>query len=161
MSNLINKNSLEILTCLRKIIRAVDLNSKRLSSETSLTAPQILSLEVIAKNDSLTLAELAEQVHLSSSTMVGIVDRLENKNLVKRERSTEDRRKVFINITTEGKKVTKKAPTPLQDKLLESLSTLSENQQKSIVKSLHQLVEMLGVKNVKASPILTSQSNPS
>jgi DNA-binding MarR family transcriptional regulator len=160
MSNTVNKNSLEILTCLRKIIRAVDLNSKRLSFETNLTAPQILSLEAIAKTGALTLAELAEQVHLSSSTMVGIVDRLENKNLVERERSTDDRRKVFIKITPEGKKVTKKVPTPLQDKLLESLATLSENQQKSIVKSLHLLVDMLGVKDVKASPILTSQVNP-
>lgn len=151
---------LEILRNLRKIIRAVDLNSKKLSSESNLTSPQILSLTAIAQNGPMTLAEIAAAIHLSSSTMVGIIDRLEAKGLLARERSTKDRRQVFINITTEGKKIAKKAPTPLQDKLVGKLDKLSDHQQKNIVKALEQLVEMLGAEKVKAEPILTSQADP-
>ena len=81
----INKNpeiDLSILKSLRKITRSIDLNSKRLSSESSLTAPQILSLLAVYEKGSLTIAKIANEVHLSASTMVGIVDRLEIKNLV-------------------------------------------------------------------------------
>jgi DNA-binding MarR family transcriptional regulator len=138
---------LKILIDLRKITRAIDLNSKKLSSETSLTAPQVVSLIAVYHHGSLTLAEIAEQVHLSSSTMVGIIDRLEAKNLVIRERSKTDRRQVLIRITDEGQKMAKKSPLPLQEKLIESLSKLPEAQQRNLAKSLELLVKMLDFKD--------------
>tara|TARA_B100001989_G_C24284019_1_gene337792 strand:- start:3 stop:488 length:486 start_codon:yes stop_codon:yes gene_type:complete len=154
------ETGLEILTNLRKIIRAVDLNSKKLSSESNLTSPQILSLAAVAAEGPMTLASIAEAVHLSSSTMVGIIDRLEAKGFLKRERSTKDRRQVFIDITSEGKKIIKKAPRPLQDKLVNSLKKLSKKQQNEIIKSLELLVEMLDAEKVKVAPILTTSSKP-
>ena len=138
---------LKILMDLRKITRAIDLNSKKLSSETSLTAPQVVSLIAVYHHGALTLAEIAEQVHLSSSTMVGIIDRLEAKNLVIRERSKTDRRQVLIRITDEGQKMAKKSPLPLQEKLIESLSKLSEAQQRNLAKALELLVKMLDFKD--------------
>lgn len=138
---------LKILMDLRKITRAIDLNSKKLSSETSLTAPQVVSLIAVYHHEALTLAEIAEQVHLSSSTMVGIIDRLEAKNLVIRERSKTDRRQVLIRITDEGQKMAKKSPLPLQEKLIKSLSKLSEVQQRNLAKALELLVKMLDFKD--------------
>jgi DNA-binding MarR family transcriptional regulator len=138
---------LKILMDLRKITRAIDLNSKKLSSETSLTAPQIVSLIAIYHQETLTLADLAEQVHLSSSTMVGIIDRLEAKNLVVRERSKTDRRQVLIHITDEGRKMAKKSPLPLQEELIKSLSKLPEAQQRNLAKALELLVKMLDFKD--------------
>ena len=156
----VNNNSevgLSILKNLRKITRSIDLNSKRLSSESSLTAPQILSLLAVHEKGSLTIAKIADEVHLSASTMVGIIDRLEMKNLVVRERSKTDRRQVRVNITDEGKKLAKKLPAPLQEKLLEALANLSDTQQKNIVKALDLLVEMLGAENLSVPPVLASE----
>ncbi len=135
--------SIKILEDLRRIIRAVHLNSKKLASQNNLTSPQIVSLIAIHHNGPLTVAELATQVHLSSSTMVGIIDRLESKKLVVRERSKTDRRQVMVNITEEGKKAAKKSPLPLQDNLLKSFSKLSDAQQKNLARSLDLLVSML------------------
>jgi DNA-binding MarR family transcriptional regulator len=138
---------LKILMDLRKITRAIDLNSKKLSSQTSLTAPQVVSLIAVYHQEALTLAEIAEQVHLSSSTMVGIIDRLEAKNLVIRERSKTDRRQVLIRITEEGRKMAKKSPLPLQEELIKSLSKLPEAQQRNLAKALELLVKMLDFKD--------------
>jgi DNA-binding MarR family transcriptional regulator len=79
--------------------------------------------------------------------MVGIIDRLEAKNLVIRERSKTDRRQVLIRITDEGQKMAKKSPLPLQEKLIESLSKLSEAQQRNLAKALELLVKMLDFKD--------------
>ena len=147
MSKIEKDLGLKILMDLRRITRAIDLNSKKLSSETSLTAPQVVSLIAVYHHGALTLAEIAEQVHLSSSTMVGIIDRLEAKNLVIRERSKTDRRQVLIRITDEGQKMAKKSPLPLQEKLIESLSKLSEAQQRNLAKALELLVKMLDFKD--------------
>ncbi len=154
-SNFHKELSLQILTQLRKIIRAIDLNSKRLSTEANLTSPQILSLLAVHNNAPITIAKIAEEVHLSASTMVGIIDRLESKGLVLRERSKTDRRQVMVNITEEGRKVGKRAPVPLQEKLIQELDQISDTQQRNIIKSLEYLVEMLGAKNISALPILT------
>lgn len=142
---------LAILSDLRKIIRAIDLDSKRLSSESNLTTPQVLTLLAVYSNGAMTLAALAAEVHLSPSTMVGIVDRLESKNLLLRERSTVDRRQVQINITEEGKRVAKKAPVPLQETLLKSLNSLSKAEQLNLVKTLNLLVIMLRAEKLEDS----------
>ena len=91
----------------------------------------------------MTVAQVADEVHLSSSTMVGIIDRLESKNLLERKRSVTDRREVYVSITDEGKTIAQKAPIPLQDKLDTGLAQLSDSQQKAIIKSLEQLVSIL------------------
>ncbi len=147
---------LAILKSLRKITRSIDLNSKRLSTESNLTAPQILALLIVYEDGPLTIAKIAEEIHLSASTLVGIIDRLEAKTLVVRERSKTDRRQVMVKITEEGKKVAKRSPTPLQEQLLESLEKLSEPQQKNLSKALELLVDILGAEDLKASPILAT-----
>ncbi len=43
--------------------------------------------------------------HLSTGSITTTVDRLEQDNLVKRRRDKKDRRKVFIRLTSEGKKL--------------------------------------------------------
>lgn len=136
---------LKILRDLRRITRAIDLNSKKLSSESNLTSPQVVSLLAVYQKGPLTVAEIANEVHLSSSTMVGIIDRLEAKNLLVRERSKTDRRQVLVGITDEGKKVAKASPAPLQEELLTSFTKLSDAQQKNLSKALELLAEMLHV----------------
>lgn len=134
---------LKILKDLRRITRAIDINSKRLSLEGNLTSPQIFSLAAINKSGPLTIAEIAEEVHLSSSTMVGIIDRLEAKNLVIRERSRTDRRQVMVYITEEGKAASKKSPIPLQEKLVKSFSRLTDAERRNLGKALELLVTTL------------------
>ena len=135
--------SLFILRSLRRINRVVDMCSKEIKSQGNLTLPQILSLLAVHADGPMTVAQIASEVHLSSSTMVGIIDRLETKKLLKRERSASDRREVYIHITDEGTRIAQKAPIPLQDKLIVGLTKLTDSQEKTLIKSLEQLVKIL------------------
>lgn len=135
--------SLFILRSLRRINRVVDMCSKEIKSQGNLTLPQILSLLAVHADGPITVAQIASEVHLSSSTMVGIIDRLETKKLLKRERSASDRREVYIHITDEGTRIAQKAPIPLQDKLIVGLTKLTDSQEKTLIKSLEQLVKIL------------------
>jgi DNA-binding MarR family transcriptional regulator len=83
---------LRILQALRRIIRAVDIHSHKLSTQHKITGPQLACLMAIKEEVPLTSGNLAKKVYLSPSTVVGIVDRLEEKKLVKRNRSSKDRR---------------------------------------------------------------------
>ena len=155
MGKIIEENcNQRILYALRRIIRAVDIYSRKINKLTGLTTPQLICLDVIANSTEITLSELAKQVDLGASTVNGIVDRLENKNLVIRERSTKDRRKVFLLITEKGKDVFKEAPSLLQDQLSISLKKLSELEQIAITQSLEKVVELMNAEEVDASPNL-------
>ena len=85
----------EVLVALRRVIRATDLHSKRLAKTTGLTSPQILLLQTIRQKGQVTIGELANEISLSQATVTTILDRLEKRKLVFRERSKEDKRKVL------------------------------------------------------------------
>ena len=145
---------LQVLRSLRRIIRAVDLYSKQLKSKHELTSPQLLCLLAVAEERELTTSSLANKVFLSSSTVVGILDRLEKRNLIKRNRSAIDRRIVNVSITKLGKKIADKAPSPLQENLANSLANLPELEQATIALSLKRIVDLMEATHLEAAPIL-------
>lgn len=145
---------LKILQALRRIIRAVDIHSRSLNLEHNITAPQLITLLAVAEKGPLTLAAIAKEVHLSPSTLVGIIDRLEQKNYVRRDRSDRDRRRVHVSLTQQGRKFAESAPSPLQEKFADALSELSIEEQATISRSLQRVVELMEAKELDAAPIL-------
>ena len=154
MANKINNYENRILTALRRVIRSVDIYSKKLNTALGLTTPQLLCLYTLAKSESMILKDLAPEVNLGVSTVNGIVDRLEAKQYLTRRRSEKDRRKVYLEISISGKKIVAEAPSLLQDKLSASLSELSEVEQITITESLERVVELMKVEKLDASPNL-------
>lgn len=143
-----------VLRALRQIIRAVDLHSKRLKTSHGITGPQLVTLLCVAEHESITPSEIGREVQLSNSTIVGILDRLEAKGYIERERSAQDRRNVNVTVTAEGRKLVEHAPSPLQDRLSDSLRTLHPTEQIAILSSLERIAELMGADDIDAAPIL-------
>lgn len=148
---------LRILLALRRIMRGVDLYSRKLRAQHSITGPQLVCLLAVAKEGPMTVSALGRSVHLSASTIVGILDRLEAKGFVHRERDKQDRRQVYVSATDAGRAAAKSSPSPLQDKLAEALRDLPEQDQKAISESLERIVDLMGVRDLDASPILDTE----
>ena len=152
---------LRILQALRRIIRAVDIHSHKLASLHKITGPQLGCLSAIKQDGPLTSSALAKKVYLSPSTVVGIVDRLEEKQLVTRTRDSKDRRLVHIAITPAGEQLIAAAPSLLQDTLAEALVRLPESEQVAITRSLEKLVDLMEARHIGAAPVLeTGPLNP-
>jgi DNA-binding MarR family transcriptional regulator len=145
---------LRILYAIRQIIRRIDMDSRKLAAEHRITGPQLVSLITIAEKGPLTATAIARQVHLSASTMVGILDRLESKGLVERHRDARDRRLVHVHATDAGRALVREAPYPLQYSLQKALRRLSERQQKQTAASLDRLVRLMGAGEIEAEPML-------
>ena len=65
----------------------------------------LLAIKGFPGRDSVTVGELAERLQLRHHSAVGLVDRLVAEKLVSRAPSTEDRRRVFIQLTNRGESV--------------------------------------------------------
>ena len=87
---------IRVLKSLRRIIRAIDIHSKKLSQEYKITAPQMICLYSLQKNGAMTQSELAQDVDLGMSTINGIIDRLHAKGWIRRQRDHVDRRKILL-----------------------------------------------------------------
>ena len=145
---------LRILRALRRIIQAVDIHSRKLASRYKITSPQLVTLLCVAEQGPITTSEIGRQVHLSNSTVVGILDRLEAKHLVRRERSATDRRQVLVSATDMGAALVASAPSPLQDVFAEALHGLPKLEQTAIALSLERIVELMSAKDIDAAPLL-------
>lgn len=144
----------EVLVALRRVIRATDLHSKHLAKTTGLTAPQILLLQTIRDKGDATIGALANQISLSQATVTSILDRLEKKDLVYRERSKEDKRKVHAFLTEQGTEILKEAPIPLQDSFARQFGDLQNWEQTMIISSLQRIAQMMDAQHIDASPVL-------
>lgn len=149
---------LRILQALRRIIRAVDIHSHKLATQYKITGPQLACLLTIKEEGPLTSVNLAKKVYLSPSTVVGIIDRLEEKKMIERNRDSKDRRQVYISITTDGQQLIEAAPSLLQDTLSSALMVLPEIEQVSIVLALEKLVDLMEVGHIGAAPLLETGS---
>ncbi len=145
---------LRILQALRRIIRAVDIHSHKLATKHKITGPQLGCLLAVKESGPITSAKLAQKVYLSPSTIVGIIDRLEEKKLVERNRDSKDRRLIHICITTAGEELIAAAPSLLQETLVNALVELPDEEQISITIALEKLVDLMEARHIGAAPIL-------
>jgi DNA-binding MarR family transcriptional regulator len=148
-------NSIEaVLVALRRVIRATDLHSKHLAKTTGLTAPQILLLQTIRDNGEVTIGEIANSMSLSQATVTTIIDRLEKRGLVYRQRSIADKRKVHAHLTDAAIETLKSAPIPLQDQFARQYADLQDWEQTMIISSLQRVAAMMDAQHIDASPVL-------
>ncbi len=147
-----------ILRSLRRIIRAVELHSHKIARLYNITGPQLACMHTIIDNGPMTSATLSSHLVLSPSTIVGIIDRLQEKGWVTRHRSTTDRRRILLDVTESGREVVRDAPLPLQDILLHSLEEASELERVAVTLALEKVVDMLEAGAIPAAPILEAGS---
>ncbi|MGK0265908.1 MAG: DNA-binding MarR family transcriptional regulator [Maricaulis sp.] len=143
-----------VLIAVRRIVRAVDLHSKKLMKASGLTSSQRVVLQTLAQKGPVTPGVIAREVSLSQPTVTVILDRLEHLALISRQRSQTDRRSVFVEINDAGRQCLASAPPALQSGFLKSFGELADWEQQMLIASLQRLAELMSAEDVDASPIL-------
>ncbi len=144
----------QVLSAIRRVIRATDLHSRKVTRVSGLTTSQLVLLKAVRDQRLATISELAATISLSQATLTTIIDRLEHLGLVKRERSAEDKRKVRVSLTEAGLKVLDLAPEPLQESFIRQFSALKDWERSMIMAALQRVAEMMDASDLDASPML-------
>lgn len=144
----------ELFVSIRKIIRAIDIRSRKLSKEAGITGPQLIILQELARVKGISAKEVSTNVNLSQATVTNILDRLEAKGFIKRVRSDSDRRKVALFLTDVGKEALLNAPQPIEDSFVEKFSALKDWEQFQLLSSVERVAEMMGASEIDAAPVL-------
>jgi len=144
----------EILIALRRIIRATDLHAKRVARATGLTPSQLLVLQTIRELGEVAISRVAKEINLSQATVTTIIDRLEKRGLVYRQRDVNDKRVVHALLTEAGAHILAQAPPALQDRLSNAFDALAPWERHWVVSALQRVGQMLQADMIDASPVL-------
>lgn len=94
-----------LYTATHRIIRAY----RPLLEPLGLTYVQYLVMLVLWESAPRSVGQLGQQLHLDSGTLTPLLKRMEKSGLVRRERDSEDERRVLISLTHEGQNLRTKA----------------------------------------------------
>ncbi|MDC0611874.1 MarR family transcriptional regulator [Vibrio sp.] len=133
----------EVLVSLRQIIRAIDLYSKKIKREYGLTSPQLLLMKAIHHSSNITIRQLSSNTNMSQATATSILDRLEARGFVVRERDTKDKRKVHAVLTEQGLAILNDAPQIMEQDFIDQFQNLESWEQNLILSSLQRLASMM------------------
>jgi MarR family transcriptional regulator, organic hydroperoxide resistance regulator len=100
-----NQLCFAVYACSREITKLY----RPLLDELGLTYPQYLVMLVLWESDEITVKQLGDRLYLDSGTLTPLLKRLEAIELITRERSREDERKVYIRLTAQGRQLKARA----------------------------------------------------
>jgi DNA-binding MarR family transcriptional regulator len=138
----------EIIYQIRRLLQAQELYTKELNKKYQISSPQLNCLLALHENGPLPPSRIAKYIMVNSSTVTGIIDRLEQKGLVTRVRNSPDRRVITIELTEAGKKLADNAPPPIQQKIIDGLKRLPQGEIEEIIRGLTRLTHMLEVQDL-------------
>lgn len=148
-----------IIDDIRRIFQVLTEQSRKVESETTLTSSQLWVVKILKETSPMKVSDLAHRMYLHPATMVGLLDRLEAKGLIKRTRSEKDRRVVHIDLTEQGRELETHSPEVVQSLLVKGLEGLVGQELRTISEGLDQVVTILGVKDVPPHLILSPEVN--
>jgi DNA-binding MarR family transcriptional regulator len=148
----------QVLISLRQIMRAVDLHSRHLMQSHKLTGPQALILREILRSQKPTLGQLAKEINLSPATVSDVINRLEMRGLVQRNRSLKDRRQIHVQATEAAHTLMAGSVPLLQDRFVQRFQQMEDWEQSLLLSSLQRVASMMDASDLDAAPVLAGGS---
>jgi len=142
-----NKQEQAVTQQLRIIFKAMQAHSKTVEKACGLSSAQLWMLYAVSEAPGVKVSQLAKTLAIHPSTCSNMLDKLEVKELISRDRSKTDQRSVHLFITDMGNELLKNAPAPQQGNISEALERLSVEQINQLQSGLEDFITCLHVKD--------------
>jgi DNA-binding MarR family transcriptional regulator len=133
----------EALKQFRIIFGTVRQHFREIEASCGISGSQLWLLHEIATHPELGVSRLAENLAIHQSTCSLLVEKLVKKQLVQKQRQSEDQRKVGLIVTEAGHAVLAKAPKPVDGILPQVLHTLDTGSLQALNTSLNMVITKL------------------
>ena len=133
------------LNVIRSVVRALNLNTRAIEQRSGISLAQLFVLEQLMHQPAASLTDLADRTATHQSSVSVVVQRLVDRGLVNRTRSSSDRRFVEIAITDAGRDVLANAPETVQVKLLNGLNRFEDGERERLALLLEQWAASAGI----------------
>lgn len=139
----------DIVRSIRRLVRAVYLDSQKISKRYGLTGPQSSVLRNLLNNGSMSSADLSRNLFVTPSNITGIIDRLEKKQFVERIKKEGDRRIALITLTQTGQELSKTLPDPIMKKFITQLADLEPEHVQLLAMAMNQILNLIDTEDIE------------
>jgi DNA-binding MarR family transcriptional regulator len=123
----------------RTVHRLYDAQAQKILDRENLAIAYWYYLRVLAERGELNQLELSKRVGIASTTAVPALDNLEKRGLVQRTRDPNDRRKYFVSLKAEGKRLVDEMLPELTEMISASLEGITQKDMRTFWKVMHQI----------------------
>jgi DNA-binding MarR family transcriptional regulator len=145
MTNLLDTCTRELMDTAPQIMQAIRVEMRR-GHGSDISIPQFRTLAFIQRNPDSSLSNLADHLGLTLPSVSKLVDGLVKQELVTRQESTADRRRLTLGLTQIGASIMNSARTGAQANLAKKLGCLSDSDLQKICTAMQLLRPIFSTK---------------
>src|SRR3954468_8674164 len=146
-----NELAAEVLGRFREGFRAAKLHFAAVQRIAGISGAQLWALSEINAQPGLRVSDLTQRMSLHQSTVSNLVEKLNSAGLLRRIREAGDNRVVRLQLTSAGRKVLARAPSPARGVLPDALDKLDGRSLKKLSSALESLVKEMKFRNPSAT----------
>ncbi len=131
--------TLSFMQLLWAVTHGLESASKRMHAELGVTGPQRLVLRIVGHHGRIAAGALADVLHIHPSSLTGMLQRLEQAALIRRESDPFDRRRALIELTRRGMRLNDERTGTVEASIDAALAKLSKEKvagAKAVLKAL-------------------------
>jgi DNA-binding MarR family transcriptional regulator len=130
-----------VMDALRRLVRALRLSARAAEKTVGISGAQLFVLQALAAAPADSLGALAARTHTDQSSVSVVVRRLVERGLVARRHAITDARRIELALTAPGRAVLRRAPEPVQNRLLAALARLSPPRRRVLARTLTEIAD--------------------
>lgn len=142
---------LAVLQHIRELLRVSQQHFQRIEARCGVSGAQLWALAEMQARPGSKISELAVALSVHLSTASNLLDRLEAKALVRRERGKKDQRVVRVYLTPAGQGVLRKAPKPAQGIIPDALHRMPLDALARLDRDLEKLLKLARIRDQRAA----------
>ena len=153
-SSLVKKNktgnkraevSKNIVQDLRVVVRTIQAHSRWIEKQCGVSGVQLWAMWELFAFPGQKVSDLSKALFIHQSTASNMLDKLEVKDLIRRDRSGPDQRVVRLFLTKKGTELLSEAPRPAQGAVQDALKRMSDEELSSLRKGLDALIGQMSI----------------
>jgi DNA-binding MarR family transcriptional regulator len=143
--------ALAVLQHIRELLRVSQQHFQRIEARCGVSGAQLWALAELQARPGSKISELAVTLSVHLSTASNLLDRLEAKALVRRQRGNQDQRVVRVYLTPAGQGVLHKAPKPAQGIIPDALHRMPRDALVRLDRDLEKLLKLARIRDQRAA----------
>ncbi|WP_126443783.1 MarR family winged helix-turn-helix transcriptional regulator [Sulfuricystis multivorans] len=126
-----------------RLVRLVEAGMQSIDPGHGLSGSQLWALWLVSAQPGLRIGELAEAMFIHPSTASNLLDKLEAKDLIFRQRQCADSRVICLHLTAKGNALVSAIPGPLQGRLRDALLSLPRGELICLCKAIGNVLQKM------------------
>lgn len=140
-----------VLKQFRLIYGSVRQHFREVENRCGVSGSQLWLLHEVAHSPGIGVSELADRLSIHQSTCSQLVDKLESRGLVIKQRKAEDQRRVGLQLTDSAGALLGAAPGPVEGVLPQALQGLTDETLEQLQASLSQVIAQLSIRDERSA----------